>query len=177
MSLLSSRPVMRTFAAILSLAGVIACASGVVNQGTTPTVETARVTSGSQIGLDKISDQTRRSAVANGPLADVWRIMSPVLDSLGVKVATMNGATYDIGNTGFDVRQRLGPVMVNRYFDCPAGGAMSLDLSVSLIVHLEAASPATTTLLTRLEVKGKPITYSGDWLTCSSTGLLEQRIA
>jgi hypothetical protein len=48
---------------------------------------------------------------------------------------------------------------------------------VALMVHLEAASPTTTKLLTTVDVKGKPITYSSGWVTCSTTGVLEQRIA
>jgi hypothetical protein len=177
MSLPASSPVMRIFAATLSLASIIGCASGGANPNNTPVVETARVTSGSQLSLDRINDQGRHAAVANGSIADVWRLLPLVLDSLGVTVATMNAATYDIGNTGFDVRRKLGAAVVSTYFDCPAGGAMSLDLYVSLLVHLEAASPTTTNLLTTVTVKGKPITYSGGWVNCSPTGLLEQRIA
>ncbi|MEP6733285.1 MAG: hypothetical protein ABJE10_21760 [bacterium] len=168
---------MRIFAAVISLASVVACASGGANPSTSGALETTRITSGSQIALDNVNDEGRSKAVANASIAEVWRVLPSVLDSLGVKVATVNSTTYDIGNTGLDVRRQLGSTMVSKYFDCPAGGAMSLDLFVSVVVHLDPASPSTTNLLTRLAVKGKPISYSGGWVNCSSTGVLEQRIA
>ena len=168
---------MRTSIAIVSVAGLMACASGGANPTTTPTVETTRVSSGGQITLDRGNDQSVHFAVVNAPIADVWRLLPTTLDSVGIAVTTMNAPTYDIGNNSFEVRRQLGSVMVSRYFDCPAGGAMSLDLQVSVLVHLEAASPATTNLRTKVEVKGKPITYSGGWVNCSPTGLLEKRIA
>ena len=158
-----------------------ACASGSGAPATThPVTETARVTSGSQIGMDMMTSNTTHTVEVSAPLAVVWSQLPAVFDSVGVTVANLDPATHEIGNRGFAVGRQIGGVMTSRYFDCGSNGgasqAFSYDLFVNLITVATPVTEKSTTISTRIDVKGRPVSNSGSWLQCASTGRLEQKI-
>ena len=157
-----------------------ACASGSPST-THPVTETARVTSGSQIGMDMMASNTTHSVQVSAPLAVVWRLLPSVYDSVGVTVTNVDPAAHEIGNRGFAVGRQVGGVMTSRYFDCGNNGgasqAFSYDLFVNLMTVATPVTANTTTIASRIDVKGRPVSNSGSWIQCASTGALEQKIA
>jgi hypothetical protein len=160
---------------------IAACASGGSSSSTKPVTETSRVTSGSQIGIDMMSNTLTHRVDVSAPIAAVWRALPAVFDSVGIKVANADPSTYEIGNRGFAVGRQLGGVMTSRYFDCGNNGgassAFSWDLFVSVVTSATAVTPVSTSVGTVIEVKGRPVSTSGNWLQCASTGALEQKIS
>jgi hypothetical protein len=161
---------------------ITACASASGAPSTThPVVETARVTSGSQIGMDMMATNTTHSVTVSAPLAVVWSLLPAVFDSVGITVATSDPTTHEIGNRGFAVGRQIGGVMTSRFFDCGSNGgassAFSYDLFVNIITVATPTTSAMTSVATQIDVRGRPVSTSGAWLQCASTGALEQKIA
>jgi hypothetical protein len=158
---------------------VAGCASGTARGG--PSTETVRVGDGGSLNMGVSTLQDSHSRTVPAPLADVWRVLPAVLDSLGIPITTRDAASGQVGTTGLEVRRTLGGTMVSRYFTCGGnqGGssALSYDLFVILMIHAQADPAGGTALTTSMTVRGKPISTSGDWMACESRGLLEQRIA
>lgn len=159
-----------------------ACASVAGAPTTThPVTETTRVTSGSQVGMDMMTTNTTHAVNLRAPLSVVWGLLPSVFDSVGIAVANVDPTTHEIGNRGFAVGRQIGGVMTSRFFDCGSNGgasqAFSYDLFVSLITVATPAGANATTISSRADVKGRPVSTSGAWLQCASTGALEQKIA
>lgn len=175
---------MNAIRALALVALLASCSSGTSSAGLPPAPisETTRVTTGGGGTGQMSADQSivAHKGTVNAIIGSVWAVLPSVYDSLGIQPSVSNAAAHQYGNTGFEVRQKLGSTMVTRLFDCGSnrGGssAMSYDLFVTVLTTLEPGAGATTNVSTVVEVKGKPITYSGDWVHCSSNGSLEQRI-
>jgi hypothetical protein len=159
---------------------VAACATGSPSSSK-PVAETSRVTSGSQIGIDMMSNTVTHRISVNSPISVVWQALPAVFDSVGIKVANVDPGTHQIGNRGFAVGRQLGGVMTPRYFDCGSNGgassAFSWDLFVSVVTTATAVTPGSTEVATVIDVKGRPVSTSGNWLQCATTGALEQKIS
>lgn len=162
------------------LVGACASASG-GSSGTKPVTETSRVTSGSQLGIDVMRNSASHHIDVNAPIAAVWAALPAAYDSAGIAVANVDPSTHEIGNRGFAVGRQIGGVMTSRYFECGNNGgassAFSWDLFVSVVTTVTPATAGSTSVGTVVDVKGRPVSTSGNWLPCSTTGRLEQRIA
>ncbi|CAN5494611.1 hypothetical protein BH09GEM1_BH09GEM1_11430 [soil metagenome] len=131
--------------------------------------------------MDMMTTNSTHNVDMRAPLSVVWRLLPAVFDSVGITVANMDPATHEIGNRGFAVGRQIGGVMTSRYFDCGSNGgasqAFSYDLFVSLVTTATPLAANVTTIGSRIDVKGRPVSTSGTWLQCASTGALEQKIA
>ena len=172
---------MRTIS-LLSAVLLSACASGAGAPTTThPVTETTRVAEVSRTGFDVMTTNTTHSVEMNAPLSVVWMLLPSVFDSVGIVVANMDPSTHEIGNRGFAVGRQVGGVMTSRFFDCGSNGgasqAFSYDLFVSLVTVATPVKANVTSISSSIDVKGRPVSTSGAWLQCASTGALEQKIA
>jgi hypothetical protein len=92
----------------------------------------------------------------------------------------MDAASHVLGNQELRLRRRLGEVGLSHYINCGntqgAPSAETYDIRMSVLTQAVSATPTSTSVLTMVEARGKPITMSGEYTLCSSTGELERRI-
>lgn len=110
-----------------------------------------------------------------------WAGVRAAYDSLPLPVATFDVATRTIASPTVRLRRRLGETALSKYLNCGTaqGGQGADTYEVQLLVQtaLQAGSTAgTTRIMTSITAEGRPITLSGDYSRCSSTGNLERRI-
>jgi hypothetical protein len=159
---------------------VMACASGGASPGS-PSIETVRVQSGNAM----MTTTMHPSINANGapvafPLDQTFAALRFVYDSLPIPVATLDPVSHVIGNPEMKLRRRLGDVGLSQYINCGntqgAPSAETYEIRMSVLTQALSVSQGSTSVLTTVEARGKPITMSGEYTLCSSTGVLERRI-
>jgi hypothetical protein len=145
-------------------------------------METVRVASGNSA----MTTTTHPTINANGAtvpfsLDRAWSVLRSVYDSLEIPVATVDPSNHVVGNPDLRLRRRLGSVGLSKYIDCGntqgAPGAETYEIRMSVFTQAIASTPATTSVLTTVEARGRPITMSGEYTLCTSTGFLEKRVA
>jgi hypothetical protein len=168
---------------LLSLA-VLGCSS-TANVETGPAPETVRVVGSANptgtiaMGVVSTPASARSSSFFSTPDA-VWSVLPAAYESLGIPLSMTDASTRTLGNAGFNLRRRLGSVPLVRYIDCGStqGGPSAETYDIRLVVNsVVRAGEAATTLSTTIEAMGKPVAFSGEYIRCSSTGVLETRIA
>ena len=133
-------------------------------------------------GSISISTVTAGPDVATVPyaLAQVWSALPMVMDSLKVPIAKVDPTQHVFGNESFKVRQRLGKTSLSRYFDCGntqiGPNADSYDVLMTVLVQLQPAGAAATTVSTTVQAMAKPVTFNQEYAQCSSKGELETRL-
>src|SRR4051812_30130029 len=84
---------------------------------TAPVPQTMRVVGGGAgsiaMGMSGSTVDARASAIA-APLADVWRVLPAAYESLNIPLSTVDTTTWVIGNSGFNLRRRLGSIPLVR---------------------------------------------------------------
>jgi hypothetical protein len=164
-------------AVLLTAVALAACAT---SPGASPRTETVRVigAGGAMTAEIHPSDNLIGGDVPV-PIDRAWTAVRVVYDSLRLSVARLDPATHTIESSTLRVRRRLGDVPLSRYLHCgTAQGGQSADsYEVQLTVRtvLKPNEPATT-VSTSVSAEGRPITLSGDYSPCTSTGNLEKRI-
>jgi hypothetical protein len=168
---------------LLSLAAVAGCSSPPVVESA-PAPETVRVVGGAAPGAIVLgmsaSSASSHATMLNAPVADVWRALLGAYESLSIPLSMVDSPRRLVGNSGFNARRRLGSLPLVRLLDCGAtqGGpsAETYDIRLSVITQLKPEG-AGTALSTSVEAMGKPVAFSGEYIRCSSTGVLESRLA
>jgi hypothetical protein len=165
----------------LTCATLVGCASGGAGSPGSPPMETVRVQSGSAM----MTTTTHPTINANGatvefPLDQTWLALRLAYDSLSIPVATLDREAHVIGNPEMRLRHRLGNVGLSQYINCGNAqgtpSAETYDIRMSVLTQAQVVAQGSTSVLTMVEARGKPITMSGEYTLCSSTGLLERRI-
>lgn len=166
----------------LVLLALTACASGGPSPGQRPT-QTVQVTGSSggnvAIGMAPTND-ANVAPLAYAP-ADVWRVLPSVYESFTIPVNSVDSKTKVIGNNGYNIRRRLGSIPLPRLLDCGTtqGGpsAETYDVKFSILTEVRAAEGGGSAIATTIDAMGRPAAFSGEYVRCSSTGVLESRIA
>jgi hypothetical protein len=115
------------------------------------------------------------------PVAQVWDALPVVYESLGIPVTRLDATKHVVGNPGFKRRRQLGSVSLARYLDCGRGqggpSAETYEVHLTVLTEVQPAAPAAgTTVATLVDAMAKPVTFSGEYVRCSSSGALEARI-
>ena len=114
------------------------------------------------------------------PIDKVWSAMSPAYDSLAIPLTVFDPANHTIGNEGLKAHRRIGKTRIAEYLNCGNGeGGPSADLydiSLSVVSKLQPNSSGGTTLTTTVDGVAKPASFSGDYIKCTTTSGLEQRL-
>jgi hypothetical protein len=167
----------------LSLAALGCSSSPIIESAPTP--ETVRVMGSANptgtiaMGVVATPASARTSSFLTTPEA-VWSVLPAAYESLGIPLSVSDPATRTLGNTGFNVRRRLGSVPLVRYIDCGStqGGPSAETYDVRLVINsVVRPGEGATTVATTVEAMGKPVAFSGEYIRCSSTGVLEARVA
>lgn len=170
----------------LALCTVGACSSGspapVPNTAAMPTGETVRVSS-ETVGTIALSSNTDvnevKSSVAAAPRT-VFEALTDVYRTLGIPVTAVDSKNLALGNTGANLRHRLGKTMLSRYLDCgrtqTAPNADTYDIYLSVITRVKDDGAGGSRLGTVVQALARPMTNSGNYSRCESLGRLEDEI-
>lgn len=170
----------------LALVGIgltIACASSSTNTapGSAP-VERARAVGPG--GLENVStggDPVAGKSVIAGPVSKVWNAVPLIYDSLGIAPTTNDAAGHTFGNRGLQIRRQLHGVPLSRYLDCGNAQARPnadyYDVNLSVITQLAPVDSANTQIVTTVDAMARPVAFTGEYIRCATTGLLESRIS
>jgi hypothetical protein len=171
-------------AVLLPLALLVSAAgcSSAPQPSPTATPQTVRVSGGGSgaVTLGMSPSVDARASVISASLVDVWRVLPAAYEAMSIPISTMDSTTRVVGNSGFNLRRRLGSVPLVRLIDCGTtqGGPSAETYDIRLIVTTHvAAVEGGTSVSTTVEPMGKPAAFSGEYRTCSSTGVLESRLA
>jgi hypothetical protein len=165
---------------LLALAG---CATGGSTVGQPAPTQTVRVTGSSagnlSLGMSPTTD-SKVTAIAFAP-ADVWRVLPGVFDSFAIPLSSVDDKARVLGNSGFNIRRRLGSIPLPRLIDCGstqgAASADTYDIRLSVLTEVRPAEGGASSIVTTVDAMGRPVAFSSEYVRCSSTGILETRIA
>jgi len=109
----------------------------------------------------------------------VWTVLPAVYDSLGIPIATVDSKRFLIGNTGFKLTQKLGKTSLSKLIDCGRTqgfpSADSYEVYLQVTTHVQPKDQGST-LSTLVEAAARPASLSGEYVKCSSGGVLEAAI-
>jgi hypothetical protein len=167
----------------LLLFALASCASSGTTIEQPATTQTVRVTGSAagnlSVGMSAATD-AKATTLASAP-ADVWRVLPGVFESLAIPLSSIDDKTRVLGNTGFNIRRRLGSIPLPRLIDCGTtqGGpsAETYDIRLSVLTQVRAADGGASSIVTTVDAMGRPVAFSGEYVRCSSTSALETRIA
>jgi hypothetical protein len=173
---------------LLSCAALIGCASSKTSTTPQPSpstpLETVRV-SGS-VGGGTMTVETHPGAgpaiIRVGfPVVRVWEVLKTAFDSLAIPVSSVDPATHTMGSSSLRVRRRLGDVSVSKYINCgntqTANAADGYEIVLAVTTQVQVANDGLSQLVTSVDAQGRPITLSSEYARCTSTGLIETRLA
>jgi hypothetical protein len=121
-----------------------------------------------------------QTASLAGSVDDAWTALPQVLDSLGVRATLIDPAQHLAGVEQIKIRVNLGKTPLSRYLDCGQTqiGPNADSYEVLLTVKSRITSAAVgSQLSTIVDAVARPIAFRQNYSSCSSTGLLESRIA
>ncbi len=171
---------------VLSLVSFVGCATAQPGVEPPARVETVRVMGSGQpggtINLGMSSEAAAPSvAMFVASPDDVWRVLPVVYESIAIPVTTRDLPSHTTGNPNLSARRRLGTATMSRLFDCGntqgAASADIYDMRLSVLSRTRAGETGGTVLTTTIEAMGRPVAFSGEYVKCSSTRVLEARIA
>jgi hypothetical protein len=170
---------MRASVALAFLA-VTACATSHPDTSR-PATESVRYVGQTGTGNIRLSagDGAATAKVAFAP-DQVWAVLPAIYDSLGVPVETVDPTRRLIGNLGFKAHQKLGKTSLSKYIDCGRTqgfpSADSYDVHMVITTQVQPGDQGTSTVSTFVEAAARPMAYSGEYVKCSSLGLMESAI-
>ena len=169
--------------ALVSCLSFVACATANRPVGSPTVSETVRVGSGAGGSMTAEIHPTVNAIGATVPFSmdRTWTAVRSAYDSLALPVATFDAATHTVATTTLRLRRRLGETSLSKFINCgnTQGGqsADSYEVQLSVQTVLQAADAGTTRVLSTVTAEGRPITLSGEYTRCTSTGNLERAVA
>lgn len=161
-----------------SCLAALACASS-HSQTARPTSETVRVVSETGINIRMAGGSTAATNTVAFAPDQVFGVLAAVYDSLGIPIGTVDSKTRLIGNTGFKAHQKLGKTSLGKLIDCGKTqgfpSADSYDISMQVSTQVTPTDQGST-IATLLEASGRPMAFGGEYVRCSSLGVLEAAI-
>jgi hypothetical protein len=166
---------------IIGFGFTLACASSNTAPGSAP-AQTARIVG--QNGLENVStggSPMAGQSVIAAPLSRVWNAVPTVYDSLGIAPTTNDAGGHTFGNRGLQIRRQLRGVPLSRYMDCGSAQARPsadfYDVNLSVITQLTTVDSLNTQVVTTVDAMARPVAFTGEYIRCATTGLLESRIS
>jgi len=174
--------------ALLGIALCAACASSATTPGSAST-GTVRVSEG--VGAGVGGSPTAVISTGSVPIAGasivpaaptrVWEALRGVYDSLGIAVGTTDLSNRTIGNRNLQLRRVLGGVRLSKYIDCGSPQARPsadfYDVNMSIFTQVVPQDSATTKVVTTVDAMARPVSFSGEYVHCATTGEIEAKIS
>ena len=164
--------------------GVLGCASSNTAPGQAST-GTARVIGSTgegtmhalSTGSEPIAGESRVAA----PVSKLWSALPGVYDSLRIAPGLVDPTSRMYGNRSLQIRRQLGSVRLSKYIDCGSAQARPsadfYDVNLSVITQLQAVDSTNTKVVTTVDAMARPVSFSGEYVRCATTGEIEQRIS
>lgn len=156
-----------------------ACASG--HTGIDRTADqTVRVVGpgGGQVRMTS-SDAARATTVAY-PIDQTWGALKAVFDSLQIPKDNLDDVQHVIGHSGVKVHRVIGIVPLARIIDCGSTqgtpSAETYDIQIAVLTHLTQGKGGLTDMTTTVEAVGRPMAFSGEYVRCTTKGVLEKTL-
>lgn len=171
---------------VLLLTGTISSAcSGNTDPGAAPTRSTATISSSGSAGepleIAAYHNARGESASFQANPDQVWKALVAAYADVGIEVGTLDEAHRVIGNRKLAVRGRLAGQPISRFLSCGTdafGGALADKnrVELSVVSAVRSATGDASTLETQVQAMALR-SASGSNMVCTSTGVLEQRLA
>lgn len=169
---------------LLPVVAALAACSSNPKPATQPgaSIETTRIqAAGTATSITATHTPTANVTEVTAPMDKAWATLRAVYDSVGIPVSTVDASQHLLGNTGFKLRRRLGSTPLSRYLDCGAaqGGPNAETYEVFLAVATQLQPGATSgrvVATTSVQASAKPVSFAGEYVSCSSNGALEAKI-
>lgn len=163
---------------MVSLAALSGCASANPAASGRPTDESIRIVRPGQTVELRTSPSVATSVdTLFTPLAEAWRALPAAYAALAIPVTGSDSANHVVTSTDVKLRRQLGNVPLRRYLDCGDSqgvpSAETYEIHLSVVTRIQPGAPGTTITATTIQAMGRPVTFSGDYVRCSSTGALE----
>jgi hypothetical protein len=166
----------------LSVAAFTGCASSgdpTIGNAPEPVQTTRIVGNGGSTEMRTSPGVGRGVVMVEGSLASVWQSLAAAYDSVGLTITTSSPGQGILGTESFKIRRKLKDVPLTRYIDCgnTQGGpsAETYEILLTVMTQLQPTADGTRAT-TILQASGRPISLGGSYMTCGSTGRLEERI-
>jgi hypothetical protein len=164
----------------------VACASAGSSSGAaTATVQTTTPIIGGSSDMNGLSTTTRVVSATTTRFSNtadqVFSVMPAVYGELKIPVTTMVTKDRIVGNNDFRTRRVVGGMPMRRLLDCggtagdPNADTYEIFIDVSSEVKADGAGEAV--LATVFQANGRPVSFAGNDVRCTSTGELESKIA
>ena len=175
--------------AVLLLAALSACATTTPADratGTAPrtaTIHQSGTPLQSRLFVELPSEYSAVTEEIPAPPAQAWQALVNVYGDLGIPVTSVDQATRQIGNAGFDVKRQMAGQPVSRWLDCGrgAGGVIRADRDRihALIISTIIANPdGSSTVRTGIQARAHDESANANnAVPCTSNGMLERHIA
>ncbi len=169
--------------AVVTLAACAAGGSTTPGAGPTPTTAQVNVAGGgsaSSIGSVVNVNEGQRNVVNAAPDAAYAALIS-AYESIGIPLSDKDDARRRAGNIGYKTRRVAGKVPMRFAVDCgedltgPKADTYEITMSVESTVT-PGETAGTSSLLTVVNASGKPVSFSGADVNCTTRGEIERRL-
>jgi hypothetical protein len=138
-------------------------------------------TAGRGTNLSLNPDVKANVVTISQPIADAWKYLPAVYDSLQIPLTTKQDNDLYMGNEGIKLRRKLAGVSLTRYLDCGAAqgtqNAETYDIQLSVLTQLTPDPVGGTAVSSVVQASAHSALFgSSQAVNCSSTGQLELRI-
>jgi len=128
------------------------------------------------------STDTFRGQDVDGPAAKLWTALPAVYDQLGLPVNGVDSEKRAVAAVNFRARVQLAKVRLSQYVDCGAASSIgraadSYTITFNVATQVVPVSDARATVATLVQAFGRPSSNAGEAIHCTSTGILESRVA
>ena len=170
---------MRSLVIVIAMSS-IACASGGTSSGNLQSPSERVLMRDNETVVRTTVAPNAKATIAAEP-ARVFAALKPVLEQLGVPVATVDAATSQVGNANFWRSRKLGNERISLYLSCgnSVTGVIADDYRVYMSVTSQARANGKggTELQTEFTAFARNIDGSAaERIACGTTGQLEERI-
>ncbi len=147
-----------------------------------PTTSVATGTSGARgVGLEISKRADGINAQLAASPARVFAALDAVYPKLEIPLSVRDPAKGVIGNEGLKFRRKLGDLTARRILDCGGTSGMpnadTYSLRMSIVSSVTAVEGGQSLLTTVIQATAENPNFPGSGVSCSSTGVLEDRIA
>ena len=165
---------------ILTVISSVACASGGSSSGNLQSPSERVVARDNATVIRTSVTPNAKAAIAAEP-ARVFVALKPVLEELGIPVATADAAVNQVGNSNFWRTRKLGTERISSYLSCgnSVTGVIADDYRIymSVMSQARADGKGATELETAFTAFAVNIDGSAaERIACGTTGQLEERI-
>jgi hypothetical protein len=128
------------------------------------------------------SSDTFRGEDVDGAAAKLWTALPAVYDQLGLPVNGVDTEKRAVAAVNFRARVQLARVRLSQYVDCGAASSIgraadSYTITFNVATQVVPISDARATVATLVQAFGRPSSNAGEAIHCTSTGILEARVA